>query len=46
MQKQPQTVLLQQQRKSMSVEQELVNKGLPVSEVLYSSYDNLHAVMQ
>lgn len=40
-----QTVLLQHQRESMSVQQELLNNGFSLSEVLHSSQDNLQAIM-
>jgi hypothetical protein len=40
-----QTVLLKQQRESMSVQQELLNNGLSLNEVLHSSQDDLHRIM-
>jgi hypothetical protein len=41
-----QAVLLQQQRDSMSVQQELLTNGLSLREILHTSQDNLHAIMQ
>jgi hypothetical protein len=40
-----QEMLLEQQRKSMSVQQELLNNGLSLSEMLLASQDNLHVIM-
>jgi hypothetical protein len=41
-----QRILLQEQRESMSVQQELLTNGLSLSEIIHSSQDNLRAVMQ
>jgi hypothetical protein len=38
--------MLQQQRESMSVQQELLTNGLSLSEILHTSQDNLHAIMK
>jgi hypothetical protein len=41
-----QTMLLQQQRESMSVQQELLSHGLSLSDILHTSQNNLQAIMQ
>lgn len=41
-----QRTLLQQQRESMSVQQELLTNGLSLSEILHASQDNLHTIMK
>jgi hypothetical protein len=41
-----QTMLLQQQRESMSVQEELLSSGLSLSEALHTSQNNLQAIMQ
>lgn len=41
-----QTMLLQQQRESMSVQQELLSNGLSLREVLHTSQSNLQAIMK
>lgn len=41
-----QTMLLQQQRESMSVQQELLSNGLSLSEVFHTSQRNLQEIMQ
>ena len=41
-----QTMLLQQQRESMAVQQELLSNGLSLSEVLHTSQINLQVIMQ
>jgi len=43
---QVQTMLLQQQRESMSVQQELLTNGLSLSEVFHTSQRNLKEMMQ
>jgi len=43
---QVQTMLLQQQRESMSVQQELLNNGLSLSEVFHTSQSKLQEMMQ
>ncbi|KAJ9596677.1 hypothetical protein L9F63_012281, partial [Diploptera punctata] len=40
-----QEILLEQQRKSMTVQQELLANGLSLSEIILTSQDNLHAIM-
>jgi hypothetical protein len=41
-----QKILLQEQRESMSVQQELLTNGLSLREIIHTSQDNLRAVMQ
>jgi hypothetical protein len=41
-----QRILLQEQRESMSLQQELLSNGLSLSEIIHTSQDNLRAVMQ
>ena len=43
---QVQTILLQQQRESMSVQQELLSNGLSLSEVFHTSQSKLQEMMQ
>jgi hypothetical protein len=40
-----QTALLQQQRESMSVQQELLNNGLSLNDILHSYQDDLHEIL-